>query len=473
MATEYERQRLENIKANNKILSSLGLAETPIAVVKDEPAVKKRKTAKAKVAAVKQEVQPRRVSLRKLGQDPDGTVAKTLKEEAEQRRELDEWSKARVKGTIEMNQEELDLTFLSQLQSLNEEPIEFAAASGLENEPKNSFQDYKNPIAFNGSVKVAREMIYAIDCHPSATKILAVVGDKKGSVGIWDVSDTIAKSQTGPEEEVEPNVITFKPHSRSISRIMHTTTDLNRVYTSSYDGSVRVMDINKQKFEEVYVHPEEHALGLFDIHESSLWFCTHHGEIGQMDIRARRESSAVYEASEKKLNTIHINPQTPHLLVTAGLDHIVRIFDARNLKTEAEPVKTFEHGKSVNSAFWDPVYGLDVLSLSFDDTIGVWKNAAGESSKHIAIRHNNNTGRWVQKFKACWRPFAHDGQSVFAVGNMTRRVDIYGGKAGRELASLSDPERLTAIPAVNVFHPNPSVGMIISGNASGRMSVWH
>ena len=109
------------------------------------------------------------------------------------------------------------------------------------------------------------------------------------------------------------------------------------------------------------------------------------------DLR-NREPVLLYTASERKLNTISINPLRPEYLVTAGLDHVVRIFDSRMLKEEAEPLKEFVHGKSVNSAFWDPVYGLDILSTSFDDSLGLWKNALEQDSKHIAIRHNNNTG---------------------------------------------------------------------------------
>ena len=80
----------------------------------------------------------------------------------------------------------------------------------------------------------------------------------------------------------------------------------------------------------------------------------------------------------------------------------------------------------------------------------------------------------MHKFKATWRPFAHQetGEAIFAIGNMGRKVDIYGQKDGSQFASLSDPEKLTAIPAINAFHPNPACNMIASGNASGRISIW-
>lgn len=80
-------------------------------------------------------------------------------------------------------------------------------------------------------------------------------------------------------------------------------------------------------------------------------------------------------------------------------------------------------------------------------------------------------GRWIQKFKAIWRPFLDSsGQSVFCIGNMKRALDLYSGNDGAQIISLQDAG-LTAIPAVNAFHP--TIDMIISGNGSGRMCVWN
>jgi WD repeat-containing protein 76 len=57
---------------------------------------------------------------------------------------------------------------------------------------------------------------------------------------------------------------------------------------------------------------------------------------------------------------------------------------------------------------------------------------------------------------------------MLVIGNMNRSVNIFNAK-GEQMAVLSET-KLTAIPAVNVFHP--SLPMIVSGNASGRMNIW-
>lgn len=201
---------------------------------------------------MKEVQEPRRVSLRARGQDPDGTMAKSIQQESEQRMALEQQQKQRIKGTIDLkndadDEEKLDLAFLEQLQSLNEEPIEISKEFVV---AKNNLQDYKISIPL-GSVKVTKEMVYSIEFHPSPSKLIAFVGEKKGYLALWDVSDTLSQCETVVDDEIDPVVHLFKPHTRSISKIMHHPTDLNKIFTSAYDGSVRVFDVVAQKFDEV------------------------------------------------------------------------------------------------------------------------------------------------------------------------------------------------------------------------------
>jgi hypothetical protein len=53
---------------------------------------------------------------------------------------------------------------------------------------------------------------------------------------------------------------------------------------------------------------------------------------------------------------------------------------------------------------------------------------------------------------------------------MKRGVDIIDGKKGKIVWTLEDGDKMTAIPAVNAFHP--SIDAILSANASGKLGVW-
>ncbi|KAJ3072606.1 hypothetical protein HDU99_002157, partial [Rhizoclosmatium hyalinum] len=261
-----------------------------------------------------------------------------------------------------------------------------------------------------------------------------------------------------------------------------------KLLLSSYDGSVRLMDIEKQKFEDVFVHPEQdEMISHFDIEQNSsvLWISDGSGSAICSDLRS--PSKTIFHLSDKKINTIHLNPVNQQYLCIGGLDRTVKLFDVRNMKLSGdiqdeapliEPLMVLPHNLSVNAAYWDPK-GLDIISTSFDDTLGLWKNVLKKrESGLIKIRHNNQTGRWVQKFKAVWmgQDACYFGSgtptsqaSSLVIGNMQRTVDIYSGNNGSQAASLQEIS-LTAIPAVNVFHPY--LPLIASGNASGRMNIW-
>lgn len=353
---------------------------------------------------------------------------------------------------------------------------------------------------------------------------MCLAGDKMGNLGFWDISDSIERfpsnsddgtTGVGDQEEFVPHVATFKPfNNKPISKIVFNPANLNQVFLSSYDASLRLMDIETSTFKELYVHPDEEMISHFDVEKSSnfqtIWFSDGFGSAGMVDLRIPRNDECVQflTLSEKKINTIHINPIHSHYMVVAGLDRTAKIFDLRKIDRQAhdaliEPLQVLEHRLSVNCAYWDPK-GNDILSTSFDDTLGLWKDVIEKDrSGLISIKHDNNTGemiisfkslslslklkhlktsssshpgRWVQKFKAVWRGqdlcstiTPSSEKSAIVVGNMKRIVDIYSGDKGRPLATLTDVS-LTAIPAINVWHP--TLNVIVSGNASGRMNVW-
>jgi WD40 repeat protein len=379
--SEYERKRLENISKNNELLLQLGLASEPkTAAASKEPRPKKKVKLNSNA--------PRRVSLRNLNKDPEA-LEKEVPEQLPEPTAL----------TIKFERNE----FLDHLKEMNKREIKWAT----ERDESSDFS-LSNPIPFNGSVKVTKDMIVSIECHPSSQKILAMVGSKKGELALWDISDTLEKSLANPEatEQVDPVVVSFKPHRGPIAKIIHDKDDLNHVYTSSFDGSIKMLDLERQTFESVYESDDKDPIAWIDISGHSMWHCTHSGYVGHLDLRSN--DCVLHVANSKKLNTVHINPINSNYFVTAGLDNFVNIFDIRNLKVEdglLVQANSFKHGKSVNSAFWDPIFGNDIVSMSFDDTIGIWKNALDAKSSHIAIAHNNDTGRWVQKFKAYWRPY--------------------------------------------------------------------
>eukprot|EP00898_Chlorokybus_atmophyticus_P005305 jgi/Chlat1/5776/Chrsp387S05496 len=99
-----------------------------------------------------------------------------------------------------------------------------------------------------GVRKVVPERIYSLTLHPSAEKVLAVAGDKWGRIGFFDIS----LATHGGDTDV---VLTLKPHSQPVTQMTHSR-DGSKLYSVSYDGTVRCLDYKQPVFHEVRVMEE-------------------------------------------------------------------------------------------------------------------------------------------------------------------------------------------------------------------------
>ncbi|RKP11180.1 WD40-repeat-containing domain protein [Thamnocephalis sphaerospora] len=418
--------------------------------------------------------------------------------------------------------------------------------------------------AEEGTVKVTPERIYCTAFHPS-DKLLVAAGDKNGTLGFWDVRATLAEygvedssvpttKQEEDEAEMEADevkvklenddedkenkvprrsnrhvvveiktikaqvaddgdlaseeledrpdpVYTYRPHAGTIAAMRYTP-DGSRLFTSSYDGTVRYLDLASQHFMEAYAYtrtadnpyaPRDMLIGSLDLDPGRpdlLWFSTNDGDVGRRDLRVPiNEGMVLYPLLQKKIGCLSINPGAGrhHLLATASLDRVLRIWDARKLSAVADEVPSvtsdgpllaeFAHGKSVTSAYWSPS-GDHLVSTSYDDTLRIFSpsfDAADTKTlaplslnEPLGIHHNCQTGRWLTMLRANWaRPLQHP---TFVIGNMRRTVDLFSGVTGELLWTLTAPDIVTAVPAVTAYHPSRHA--VVGGNGSGRMLVW-
>ncbi len=156
-------------------------------------------------------------------------------------------------------------------------------------------------------------------------------------------------------------------------------------------------------------------------------------------------------------------------------DGVVNIWDVR--KFQGSPYKagtpkaiaSHSIGLSVSSSFFSPS-GDALLSTSFSnnlDLIGDPHKQKGDIKPAVQIPHNNQTGRWLSTFMACW----HAKHNIFVCGSMKkpRCVEIFDEK-GRLLREVSG-DSLTAVASRCCFHPSTSRLTVIGGNSSGRLVV--
>ncbi|KAI9493743.1 WD40-repeat-containing domain protein [Zychaea mexicana] len=349
------------------------------------------------------------------------------------------------------------------------------------------------------TVKVTPERINGCLFHPSSGKILACAADVSGSLGFWDVNSS---KKDEDDEDEEPVVYTYRPHTRGITNMLFNPTDSNKLYTSSYDGTLRYFDMKSASFGLVNMGGEKIPFTSFDMTQDghNVWYSTSEGQVAFRDLRAKDGPTDLdfHQLRDKKVGCVHLNPEIQNLLAVASNDRTMTVWDIRSL---SEPMHEFGHGYSVTSAFWSP-RGDKLVTASYDDYIRVFDFDTKKSDMKLqsAIRHNNHTGRynfflsslkpqqtnewtttdlflahahfrWVTNFRARWNQGAKEHQH-FLIGNMKHPVDIFSGETGGEIGELYDADRITAIQAVAQFHPTAENMTVVTGNGSGRMVCY-
>ncbi|KAF9901646.1 hypothetical protein EC991_005833 [Linnemannia zychae] len=330
------------------------------------------------------------------------------------------------------------------------------------------------------TVKVCQGRIYCMAIHENRDKILVCGGDVDGNLGFWDLDESQADDYE-PEPEDEPNIVNYKAHSRTLSSMQYSPTEPNKLFTTSYDGSIRYLDLVQQKFIESYVVSPDASdhLGSVSIDSTGqqLWFADVDGGVTLKDVRTPKDEMVYRKIlHEKKVGCVNVNPKYGNLIVTSSLDRTMKIWDIRTFGQykEDEPIvemASFDHRLSVTSAMWSPDGG-SIASTSYDNNVRIFNNFEPslpdftDIPEPVRIPHDNQTGRWVTMLRAVW---SHQF-NWFSIGNMNKSVDIYSRGTGDLMANLSDRRVLTTIPAVNAWHPNRV--LLASGMANGRMVIW-
>lgn len=260
-------------------------------------------------------------------------------------------------------------------------------------------------------IKITPERVYAMCMHPTTDKVLVFAGDKMGNLGIFDSSQSKGDTEDDTSDD-NLTITNLKPHTRTISAMQFSVVDPNVLYTSSYDSSLRKIDLTKGKAVEVYAPKdasEDAPLSGVQMaleRPNRLFFSTLDGSFGWHDDRTPSWDAEIFQLSEKKIGGFSVHPLYPHLVATASLDRTLKLWDLRKI-TKKLPTLIGEHESrlSVSHAAFNAAG--QVATTSYDDTIKIydfslcttWDTAQElkpEQMKPVTIiPHNNQTGRWV------------------------------------------------------------------------------
>jgi len=465
--TSYERQRLANIARNQERMAHLNLPTLAkeVAPAAAAPA-RQRGVAASRRRKADTEALPPRKSLRSQGLNPDGvTIAE---EKADGRVILSNGDAvaplfaeaprmARPAGDVPFRSSngtpDTDAAFLSLLRCC-------AAPPSADAQPRVA-QLAGSVLAPERVSKITSKGVTHLGFMPRADIKLLAAADKEGGVGLWRVDGP----EVADDVEDDPSFRSFRPHAQYISGLRWSAA--GKLYTCSYDGSLRLLDAEKEQWTELFASDVGDEFSAFDVTAdgSACYVADNVGGLRLLDTRTGK-ADAPWSLHERRINTVHMEPGSSNFVATACGDAHVCVWDLRTLGRKAKPVAALQHGKSCQAAYWAPDSSLRLLTTSYDNTLNVWTDLAKGGVKATEIKHDNETGRWLLPLRAIWSPTA----DAVVVGSMRRETEFICPKSGNHLKRLYNAELMTAVPSRHACHP--LLPAVAAATASGRVHVW-
>nr|KYP46285.1 WD repeat-containing protein 76 [Cajanus cajan] len=285
---------------------------------------------------------------------------------------------------------------------------------------------------------------------PSGNVKMIAAGNNVGNVGFWNVG----KSQ----------VHLYRPHHAPISGILIQPHCLSKMYTSCYDGILRLMDAEKEIFDLVFESDESiYTLSQPTNEANCLYFSEGSGGLTIWDNRIGKRSSHQV-LHKRRINTIDFNCENPRIIATSSSDGTVCTWDLRY--TDADKVtalRKFTHERGVQSAYFSPS-GCSLATTSVDATIVIYSGVNLEDA--AVIYHNKQNSTLVSTFRAKW---GWDDLYLF-VGNTKRGVDVVSAVERKTVMTLESPH-LSAIQSRLDTH-SYEIGMLAGATMGGQVYIW-
>jgi len=120
--------------------------------------------------------------------------------------------------------------------------------------------------------------------NPLSHGFLLAAGCKSGAVGLWNIN---------PEstEWDDSQVVAFNYHSKPTNCITFGMNEPHLMYTTSYDGTIRRGDLQKQDFSLVYETPpcrkDNHTCWHVEVEPRILLLGVGDGSIARLDTREK------------------------------------------------------------------------------------------------------------------------------------------------------------------------------------------
>ncbi|KAK2408655.1 WD repeat-containing protein [Trifolium repens] len=445
--TDYELNRLENIRRNNEMMAALKVQSKA-----SELRAKVKRTVKPKLKTKTPVVT--RSSLRTRGIPPDsnGLTRKSPNKFAT----LGPFSmKDAYKGIDDSDHSFIESLVGTSNKEFSEEDLNRTAKkkkieSSLDLE---SLSLYPKNIVRVGPGRTSRR-ITQVQFLPSNNVKMIVAGCQVGDIGIWNVGQS--------------KVFLYRPHQTIISGISVHPNCLSKIYTSCNNGFVRMMDAQKEIFDIVYNSSD--GRGIYALSQpkndaNCLYIAEGSGSLTVWDNRIGKCSSPPHFAlHRRRINTIDFDPENPHIAVTSSTDGTACTWDFRCTgdKSNLTALKTFTYERALQSAYFSPS-GCSIATTSLNNMIGIHK---GVNFEDAAVVNLESIQKCFSTYRAIW---GWDDSYLFT-GSDTRGVSVVSTAQKATVMTLESP-LITAYPQKLVAHPY-EVGMLAGGTSGGKVYIW-
>ena len=222
--------------------------------------------------------------------------------------------------------------------------------------------------------KVVKDGAAHIDFCEREDVLIVGCGDKRGHIGIWNI---------GSESEND-GVLLYKPHMQYVSGMEWMGSQSSHptgILTCSYDGTVRLLDCEHQKWlclhatgaESGVRNEEDDEYSCMKSSGESLYLGDNQGNLHIMDMRVARGRSKknnnqiqAMNIHNKKINTLSVHNNT---LISSSSDATISLWDIRNIK---KAVGNLNVSRTCQSAYFSPDGSGRVLVTCYDDSVQIW-----------------------------------------------------------------------------------------------------
>jgi len=285
------------------------------------------------------------------------------------------------------------------------------------------------------------------------TEMFVVNGTKSGWFGVTNFSQHPIDS------------LAVRVHQERVTDIRTTVQRPLHVYTSSYDGCIKVLDLtriptfqagrNRGLFGDAVVDNDDVKIHGFDVKNAGreILGVDDQGMLIHCDLRTH--STFVYQLAERKIATIRVNPVNEKFFgITESRHKSLQLWDFRKIGADLkEPVHRRTFAKVQNAINFSSD-GSALLAAGRDDFVRVFHDPMHSFYRdEVKVQHWNQTGIWISDFKPVFHPKYAE---VVLTGSLRQKgIDVlYLGRDGQtKCRNIHDLERVKGVHSFGAFHP--------------------